>query len=166
MILTARLKVKQRLILNRKCLYLQFYVLGAVEKLKQIVVLAFHDIVIHECCHVHLVLRQLLQTSLLRELIMLSQHVVDINFLQRSLMSIFGYANDASHLQVISSTYFGSQKLDQYTDGLHVLRLVWVLHHGLHVLLHLRKLALGCKDSDQEKVLCLNILDIITLDLS
>lgn len=85
MILTAKLKVKQRLRLEkitvRKSLNLQFDILGAVEKLKQIIVLALHDIVIYQGCHCHLVLRKLLQARLLSQFVMLSQNVVDVNFL-------------------------------------------------------------------------------------
>jgi hypothetical protein len=58
------------------------------------------------------------------------------------------------------------QILDQNTNSLHILGLIGILHHHLHVLFHLGKLALRCQDSDHQKILQLQVLEVVQLNFT
>lgn len=62
----------------------EFNVLGAVEELEEVVVLALYDVIVDQCRHSNLVLRDLLESWSLDKLVMLGQNVVHVNFLEKN----------------------------------------------------------------------------------
>ena len=120
--------------------------------MEEVVELRFNQVVVYKSCHSNLIFRQSLASWVFHIRVVLTQNIVHIDFLNQKL-------------EIKNKTYPLCQVLDQNADCLYVLSLGLFLHHGLHLLFHPWKVGLHGEDTDEQKILGLDILIIVRLQL-